>query len=128
MKTGSMVMNIIALVLMFPSVICSAICGTAVAMEMDKDGGDTGVGYALFGMLGVWGGLLVGILGSILGFVALSRPKTGIAYAAAVIMILAGLLNISQIMAANAFGIVVGLCYIIAGGLTAGMKPEASQT
>lgn len=127
MKTGSMVMNILALVLVFPSVVCSSFCGAAITGEMGSSGSSDAAGvYGIMGILATWGGLLFSIIGSILGFVALKRPRTGIAIAAGAIMIIAGLLNISQIMAANPMGVVVGIFYLIAGGLTLGMKPESS--
>lgn len=117
MRTGSLITNIIALVLMFPSVICSTICGaaTGASMAMSSDDPTAAGAYIAIGTMVTWGTLFLGIISSIMGFISISKPKTTLAFITASLLILTGLGNLYQIVTANILGVIVGILYIVSG-------------
>jgi hypothetical protein len=115
MRTASLVTNIIALVLMFPSVICSTLCGAATGAAMSMSGSAASGDYVEILAKSMWYSFLFGIIGSIMGFISISKPKTTMAYIAGALMIASGLGNLFQIIASNIIGLIVGIMYIVSG-------------
>lgn len=115
MKNGSMICNILGLVFVIPSTICSTVCAAGV-MTQSKQVAD---GTDLWGastVLIAWGGLFICIVASILGFIALGKPKTPFAYVGGAFLILGGFLSVIQLFfGANVLAVIVGILYIVAG-------------
>jgi hypothetical protein len=127
MRVALLVLNIIGFVLSIPATLCVASCSTLVtglAAGLAQETGKAAAG----GVAGFFGSMTLVMLGLcigsfIFGIIAYAKPRTGAAILGGILLLLAGLMQLSLIMVGGVLGILSGICLILAGSFAFAAKP-----